>query len=500
MKLKSCHTNLAERLLTPNLERHPGKTAYLCNDEAVSYQQLADGAHRFASMLTGKGINRGDRVLIALSDSPVFVAAFLGTALIGAVAVVVGTSLTAELYGYIVDDCDARLMLLSRSVADSAGFPAEKAPCIVCNERLSHELPEFPATPVQPEPAHPDELAFMLYTSGSTGTPKGAPHRHADLLEAAERYALQVLGIKEDEIVLSASKLFFAYGLGNSLAFPLYVGATAVLHPGNPTPDQLLSLMEQHRPTLFFSVPTVYAQIIRNVSQEHLALPMRLCISAGEALPTAVFQEWQRLTGLELLDGIGSTELTHIFISNRPGGAIPGSTGQPVPGYEVRLVDDACTIVPSGEAGHLLVRGPGSAPYYWNQPKKTAQTMLPDGFIRTGDIFLEQDGCYYHKGRSDDMLKAGGQWISPVQVEDVLRTHPSVTDCACASCRIGGLERPAAHVILQPGTSPGRLLEKELRAFMAARLADYMCPLLYRFVNDLPRTPTGKVQRFKLRR
>ena len=499
MKQYRDHTNLAACLLIPNIERHPDKTAYLCNDEAVTYRQLADGVYRFASMLRDKGIGRGDRVVIALPDSPVFVAAFLGATMIGAVAVAVGTSLSGELYDYILSDCNAGLVLTSPSVANVTGFPVTKPSCIIRSEQLSDQLAEFPAAPVQPVEMQFDDPAYMLYTSGSTGAPKGVPHRHADLLEAARRYAVHVVGMGEDDIVFSASKLYFAYGLGNSMAFPLYVGATALLHPGSPLPDQLLSLIERHRPTLFFSVPTVYAQIIRSVGADRLSLPMRLCVSAGEALPAAVFQEWQRLTGVELLDGMGSTETTHIVISNRPGRALAGSTGQPVPGYEIRLVDDAGAIVSSGAAGHLLIRGPGVTPYYWNQPEKTAAAILPDGFIRTGDIFLEQEGCYYHRGRSDDMMKAGGQWISPVQMEEALRAHPAVADCAVAACRVGGLERPAAHVILQPDASPGIPLEKELREFMASRLPGYMCPLFYRFVDDLPRTATGKVQRFKLK-
>lgn len=493
------HVNLAARLLTPNLASHPDKIAYRCGDETVSYRQLGDSAYRFATMLREQGILPGERVLIALLDSPVFVAAFLGTTLIGAVAVAVSTSLSGELYDYMLTDSDARLVLLSPSVAAISGFPFARTTCIVCGERLSEALSGYPITPVPPHPVQADDMAYILYTSGSTGTPKGVPHRHPDLLVAAEHYAVQMLEMRADDTVFSASKLYFAYGLGNSLAFPLYVGATAVLHTGPPLPDQLLSLMAQHCPTLFFSVPTVYGQIIRNVSQDHLALPMRLCISAGEALPAAFFEEWQRLTGLELLDGIGSTELAHIFISNRPGSAVPGSAGQPVPGYEVRLVDDDGMVVSAGSAGHLLVRGPSAAPYYWNRAEKTAETMLTDGFIRTGDVFLEQDGCYFHKGRSDDMLKAGGQWISPIQVEEVLRTHPSVADCAVAACRVGGLDRPAAHLMLQPGHAPGLPLERELRQFMIARLPDYMCPQLYRFVDDLPRTPTGKVQRFRLK-
>ena len=493
------HANLATCLLAPNLERHPEKTAYLCGDEAISYRQLAEGTYRVAAFLREKGVGPGDRVLIALLDSPVFVAAFLGTTLIGAVAVAVNTALSGALYEHILNDCDARLILASPSVASIPGFPTERASWTLCGERLPEALASYSSAPVQAAAVGPEDLAYMLYTSGSTGAPKGVPHRHADLPEAAERYSVQVLGMRESDTVFSASKLNFAYGLGNSLAFPLYVGATAVLHSGSPLPDQLLALIEQHQPSLFFSVPTVYAQIIRSIDQERLSLPMRLCIAAGEALPTAFFQEWQRLTGLELIDGIGSTELTHIYISNRPGRAIAGQTGQTVPGYEIKLVDDAGAPVPSGVEGHLLVRGPSSAPYYWNKPETTAETMLPDGFIRSGDVFLEQAGNYYYKGRSNDMLKVGGQWISPVVVEDVLRSHPAVADCAVAAYQYAGLERPAAHVILKTGNAPGIQMEKELRKFIKTRLPDYMHPLLYRFVADLPRTSSGKVQRFRLK-
>ena len=491
--------NLAARLLLPNLARHPEKIAYCCAEELVSYRQLAAGTYRFAALMRARGIGPGDRVLLALVDSPVFVAAFLGATLIGAVAVPVSTALNAETYDYLLADCDPGMILASPSVAAIEGFPRDRAEIQIFGEQLAGILPGMAEAPLEAAPAGRDDLAYMLYTSGSTGRPKGVPHRHGDLVEAAERYAVQVLGMADNDRVLSASKLYFAYGLGNSLAFPLYVGATAALHPGPPLPGQLLPLMEQFRPTLFFSVPTVYGQIIRSVGEERLHLPMRLCVSAGEALPAAIVEEWRRLTGLELLDGIGSTEMAHIFISNRPGEVTPGSAGRPVPGYEIRLVDDGGTPVAADVAGNLLVRGPGAAPCYWNRPEKTAETMLADGFVRTGDVFIEQNGRYWHRGRSDDMLKAGGQWISPVMVEEALRTHPAVADCAVAACRIGGLERPAAHVILRPGSSPGRPLERELRTFMAARLADYMCPLVYRFIDDLPRTPTGKVQRFKLK-
>ena len=492
-------SNLAVTLLAHNLAQHPDKTAYMCNGETVSYQELADAACRFASLLNQQGIKRGDRVLLVLLDSPVFVAAFLGAVLHGAIAVPVSTALTSDDYRYILQDSGARFLLHSSSISTVEDLAVPGLTSLVCNESLIGWLDQHPkADLIAPAPAA-DELAFMLYTSGSTGKPKGVPHRHRDLLVAAEQYGTKVLGIRPDDLIFSASKLFFAYGLGNSLAFPLYSGATALLHPGKPLPDELLTLVAQHQPTLFFSVPTVYAQIILSTATPQLNLPIRLCISAGEGLPVAVLEEWHRLTGLDILDGIGTTELSHIFISNQPGRIRAGSAGQAVPGYQIRLVDDEGNPVPAGTSGHLQVRGDSTAACYWNLPEKTADTMRADGFIKTGDVFLEEDGYYYHRGRSDDMLKVGGQWISPVQVEEVLRTHPSVADCAVASCQVMGLMRPAAHLILKPDYPVDKAFESDLRKFMAARLSDYMVPVRYHIVNDLPRTATGKVQRFKLR-
>lgn len=498
---KNCHTpiNLATALLTQNLANHPDKTAYLCNDEVVSYRQLADSACRFASLLQQTGIKPGDRVLLILPDSPVCIAAFLGTVLQGAVAVPVSTALTTEDYQYILQDSKARFILTSDAVPAALNLTVPDVVRKVCNESLTGWLDSvMPASLNTTAPAA-DDLAFMLYTSGSTGKPKGVPHRHQDLLVAAQQYGNTVLQTNHDDLIFSSSKLSFAYGLGNSLAFPLYSGATALLHSGKPAPDDLLNLISKHRPSLFFSVPTVYAQIILSVTSPQLALPMRLCIAAGEALPSAIFNEWQRLTGLQLLDGIGSTEATHIFISNYPGRAVAGSAGEQVPGYEIRLIDDEGNLVPPGTPGHLLIRGDSIAPRYWNLPEKTAKTMLPDGFIRTGDVFVEQDGYFYHRGRSDDMLKAGGQWISPVQVEEAIRKHPAVADCAVAACHVVGLERPAAYLILKDGFTTSPSLERELRSFLAPLLAEHMLPVKYFFVADLPRTATGKVQRFRLR-
>ena len=491
--------NLAVTLLVPNLSRHPDKIAYLCNDEKISYRQLADAVCRFSSLLQQQGIGKGDRVLMVLLDSPVFVAAFLGTILAGAIAVPASTALTADDYAYILNDSGSRLLLTS---SDPASFDCplpQDVTRMICGESLSDWLHDSTAVPLAAPDPEVDDLAFIQYTSGSTGKPKGVPHRHRDMLVAAEQYSRQVLEIGSDDLLFSPSKLFFGYGLGNSLGFTLYSGATAVLHPGKPTPDELLGLISRHKPSLFFSVPTVYSLLIRSTDSNRLELPMRLCVSAGEALPAAIFDAWHNLTGIELLDGIGTTELFHIFISNYPGHARSGSSGRPVPGYDIRLVDDEGSPVPSGTPGHLHVRGESCTPGYWNLPQQTAAAILPDGFIRTGDVFVEQEGYYYHRGRSDDMMKVGGMWISPVQVEEVLRTHPSVADCAVAACKVMGLIRPAAHLVLKPDCTADPALETELRKFMAARLQDYMVPVRYTIVDDLPRTATGKVQRFRLR-
>ena len=493
----SQHSNLASCLLDHNLARHPDKVAYFCGDDEVSYRQLADGVYRCAAWLRDQGVSHGDRVVISLADSPVFVAAFLASNLLGAVPVPVSTALPNENYQYILDDCEARVVFISKALAELPAFA--RSTLLVCGERLGEFLPDALAVPVDAALVGSDDLAYMIYTSGSTGKPKGVPHRHGDFLFSAQTYADQVAGIGENDRMFTASKMTFAYGLGCSLMFTMLAGASAILNPGAATPERLLALIEQHRPSVFFAVPTIYVQLIRSVAETQLDLPMRFCGSAGERLPAFVFDAWRELTGLELVDGLGSTETNYVVISNRPGTVLAGSAGTPVPGCEIRLVDDSGQDVASGVPGHLLVRCASNARAYWRQPEVSAATMLADGFIRTGDVMREEGGCYFHLGRSDDMLKVGGQYISPVTLEEVLRSHPAVADCAVVACLVGGLERPAAHLVLKPGFAAGGALEKDLRAHAAAHLADYMRPMKYAFLDDLPRNSSGKVQRFKLK-
>jgi len=491
--------NAAVLLLARNLERHPDKTAYFCGENSCTYRELDAECRRFALLLQEKGIAPGERVLIVLPDTFAFPVAFLGCMLAGVIAVAVSTALREEDFSHILQDSGARLLVTHPALSAPLAAAGDSVDTIVCAEDGSFCSPVCSGAGLEPYRPAAGDFAFMLYSSGSTGKPKGVPHLHRDLLLPCELVGSAILGITADDMIFSASKFSFAYGLINSLAFPLFFGASAIIHPGKPDPGSILKIIRSRRPSIFFSVPTIYTLIIMSCTAPELTLPMRICYSAGEALPAAIFEEWQRLTGLELIDGIGSTEMSYVYISNRPGEARSGSTGQPIPGYSVRLVDGDGVNVPPGIEGNLLVKGRTMAPFYWNLAGKSAETMLPDGFCRTGDVFVERDGFYYHQGRSDDMIKAGAHWIAPAPVEDALLSHPAVAECAVAAVSAGTLLKPGAFVILAAGTIQTPGLVRELRDHMLARLPDYMCPARFRFVEELPRTATGKIQRFRLR-
>lgn len=315
----------------------------------------------------------------------------------------------------------------------------------------------------------------------------------------AEVYAGGVLGMSENDLCFSASKLFFAYGLGNSLAFPLFHGASVVLFPHPSTPMDVLGIISRYRPTLFFGIPTLYHLLLQALDETASLASLRLCISAGEALPAAVCHRWKALTGLEVLDGIGSTEALHIFISNRPGAVRPGAAGFLIPPYEARLVDDQGLPVAPDRPGHLHIRGLSTAPYYWNQPEKTAETMLEDGWLRTGDIFVQEAGCYTYQGRSDDMFKVGGNWVSPSRVEEVIREVAEVSECAVTRHMWQGLATPIAFVVLNPGVPEEAAPARAIRSHVRQRLPAPMCPTSIEFLAELPKTETGKVRRFLLR-
>jgi benzoate-CoA ligase len=491
--------NAAVELMRLNLECRPDKAAYFCGDHALTYRDLDLAGRRFAQLLQASGITPGERVVIALPDCFAFPIAFLGCLLTGAMAVAAGSSHRDEDLAHIASDSGARLLVSHTEDARHHAAICHGIRQLVCNDYGPLTDDVCPAAFTAPHQPSTGDFAYMLYSSGSTGKPKGIPHRHASLLLPCDFVGDKVLGITGDDVIFSTSKLSFCYGLINSFSLPLHFGATAILYPGKPDVRSILYIIKQRKPSIFFSVPTVFRHIALSCAEPEIKLPMRLCCSAGEALPVALFKEWQRLTGLEIIDGIGASELSHHFICNPPGHAIAGSTGRVVPGYRVRLVNDNGNDVPSGSEGNLLVSGETRAPHYWNLPEKSRTTMLPDGYTRTGDIFWERDGYYYYRGRSDDMIKVDAQWVSPVIVEEALRSHPAVVECAVAAVSVCGLARPGAFVVLAPGMEQTPGLTHELAEHLKSRLPDYMCPARFRFLDDLPRTSTGKIKRSGLR-
>lgn len=489
-------TNAALELLEHNLRDRPDKTAYLCSDRAHAYRELGEGARCLARRLRERGLSPGERVLVALPDCFAFPVAFLGCLLSGAVAVVVNPDLEHEALAHISNDARARLRISLEG--SSARWPAGSLEEIACDDvgPLECNGPGLELCDAF-QPADSD-LAYVLYTSGSTGAPKGVPHRHRSLVLPCDLVGKAILGLTGEDVIFSTSKCSFAYGLINSLALPLRLGATAILHPGKPDPAAVLELVRRHSPSVLFSVPTLFAQILRTWPEVRQLLPMRLCCSAGEALPAVLFEEWQHLTGLEILDGIGSTEMAYHFISNTPGHAVAGSAGRLVPGYRARLVDERGEDVAPGHEGQLLINGPTRTPDGWSPPNADAAMQAPIP-LATGDLFVEREGCYYYRGRSDDMFKSAGCWVSPTAVEEVLRGHPAVTECAVVATRVGTLSVPGAFVVLVSEVTESPELVGELRRHCRERLPDHMCPARIRFVAELPRTSTGKVQRFKLR-
>jgi benzoate-CoA ligase len=345
-----------------------------------------------------------------------------------------------------------------------------------------------------------DDACFWLYSSGSTGAPKGTIHAHGSLIQTAELYARPILGIREDDVVFSAPKLFFAYGLGNALTFPLAVGATAVLMAERPTPDAVFARLRRHRATIFCGVPTLYASMLSAALPARNEMGLRVCVSAGESLPREIGERWNRHFGVDILDGIGSTEMLHIFLSNRPGDVRYGTTGLPVPGYELRLIDDDGRPVPRGQIGELQIAGATCALSYWNNREKTRQTFQ-GAWTRSGDKFyVDESGHYVYAGRSDDMLKVSGMYVSPAEVESALITHQSVLEAAVIGEQDqDGLTRPFACVVLQQTVTPDPAMAEQLKQHVKSLLAPHKCPRWIEFLPELPKTATGKIQRFKLR-
>ncbi len=473
-----------------------GKTAYIDDSGSTTYAQLAERADRAANVLLSMGIKREERIAIAMLDSADWAALFLGAIKAGIVPVALNTLLTPKDYEYQLNDSRAKAVFVSDPLLKNfEGF--DVVPHSKLKDLLASASPKAEAAPTTR-----DDICFWLYSSGSTGAPKGTVHLHSHLILTANLYAVPVLGIRESDVVFSAAKLFFAYGLGNALTFPLAVGATTVLMAERPTPDAVFKRLTGKKPTIFYGVPTLYAALLAsNAFPKKEQLSLRICTSAGEALPADIGRRWTERTGTELLDGIGSTEMLHIFLSNRPGDVRPGTTGKPVPGYELRLVDDQGNpVTKQGELGELQISGPTSAVMYWNQREKTKNTFQGP-WTRSGDKYsVDKDGYYAYGGRSDDMLKVGGIYVSPVEVEAALITHEAVLEAAVVGAADDQkLIKPKAFVVLKQNYKGDEKLKAALQQHVKDKLAPYKYPRWIEFLGELPKTATGKIQRFKLR-
>jgi len=507
--------NAAHDLIERNLAAgRSGKTAFIDDQVSITYAQLAERVNRAANALTGLGLGQEDRIMLAHLDTVDFPSVFLGAIKAGIIPIAGNTLLTTADYEFMLNDSRAQALVVSEPLLPtfapllaqrSAKLPFLRQVIVsgkAATGQLSlQELMSKAASACAPAPTTCDDVCFWLYSSGSTGMPKGTVHMHSHLIQTAELYARPVLGIREDDLVFSAAKLFFAYGLGNSLTFPMSVGATAILMAERPTPAAVFQRLQQHRPTIFYGVPTLYAALLASPDlPKPEALNLRVCTSAGEALPADIGVRWTKHFGVEILDGIGSTEMLHIFVSNRPGEVRYGTTGKAVPGYALRVIDDAGNQVKTGEIGELQINGPTSASCYWNNRAKSRATFMGD-WTRSGDKYvLDGDGYYTYSGRTDDMLKVGGIYVSPFEVEGALLTHGDVLEAAV----IGqpdddGLIKPKAYIVLKAGVEANAALAEKLQQHVKSKLAPYKYPRWVEFAGELPKTATGKIQRFKLR-
>jgi len=503
--LKATKTfNAATELLDKNAAVRGDKVAIYCGRERVTYKSLLKNVNRFANVLESLGVKPSERVLIVLPDSPMFIYAFLGSVKYGAWPVPVNTILKEDDYQYMLDNSDARVL-----VTEQRSKAASVRTTQFCYKLLSdhglESLMDSSSDKANAYPSRRDDIAFWLYSSGSTGRPKGVPHRHIDMVHSADNYGKKVICVSEHDVCFSVSKLFFAYGLGNGLHIPFRHGASTVLLPTPPSPESVMETVATFKPTVFFGVPTQYNSVLKRMDRSTVDSfkSVRVCASAGEALPPEIFRKWKEETGLEILDGIGSTEALHIFISNMPDDIRPGTSGRVVPGYEAKIVDDAGREVLEGEAGQLVIRGESVTKGYWQRPEDNDEKFLDGGWFKTGDMYTQENGYFTYQGRGDDMLKVGGIWVSPVEIENVLIQHEAVNEAAVVGREVEGLSKAFGYISLNEGyvDRSGRDgLTDEILKFVSERLPKYKWLRGIYFVEELPKTATGKIQRFRLRK
>ncbi len=495
------------------VEGRGAQIAIECGDQRVSYRGLLENTNRFGNVLRRLGVDREQRVLLALPDSPEFLYCLFGTIKIGAVAVPVNPWLRAQDYGYLLNDTRARVAVVSEATLpeirllsrDRLNYLKEIVLVGKTNTEVANlsELMAAASPELQAEPTSKDDMAFWLYSSGSTGAPKGCVHHHHDMVVCSEAYAKGILRMSESDRCYSVARLFFAYGLGNAGYFPLYCGATTILSPARPTSSGIFADIERYRPTLFFSVPTNYAALLahqREDREEFDLSSIRHAISAGESLPAALFERFKQRFGVEILDAWGSTETLQMVLANSPGEARAGSSGKIIPDYEAKIVDENGVAVPQGEIGQLLVKADSTCSGYWNQHEKNKATF-EGAWFRTGDkYYQDEDGYFWYAGRADDLFKVNGRWLSPAEVERALVAHPAVREAGVIAREDGaGLLKPAAYVVLNESFVESDALRQELRDWVGHELGSYKKPQWVEYLSELPRTATGKLQRFKLR-
>ena len=501
--------NAATTFVDENIAAGRGtRTAIYYQDQTFTYQDVYERVNRTGNALKELGVEIEHRILLLLPDSPEFAFSFFGAIKIGAVPVPTNPWMAAKDYQYLINDSRARAIVIHESVLPEIekiwdhtrflkqviviGKPRGKA--------LSYDtLINKASDKLQAEATSRDDVCFWGYTSGSTGAPKGAVHLQHDMITISDLFVKPVLGMNENDLCFSASKMFFSYGLGNSLYFPFRFGASTVFWPEKPDPEKILQVIEKYRPTFFFSVPTLFARFLR-VEKKYDLSSLRICLSSGEPLPPAIFHQWKERTGLELLDVVGSTEATHDFLANRPGRAKAGSSGEVTPAFEAKIVDDEGREVPVGEVGNLMVKGDANAAYYWNKHEQTNRTMQGE-WLKTGDTYYcDDEGYYWYCGRSDDMFKVGGLWVSPIEIENTLMEHSAVLEVGVIGATdADGLLKPKAYVLLKSEFKACDELRTELQTYVKNKLAPYKYPRWVEFVDDLPKTVTGKIQRFRLR-